>query len=311
MQARPLIHPPRIRKPLWGLCLVLLVGGCERLTDPSAGPRPADLWRLAALGDVEGVRALCGSGIDLDRLDPIFSMSALELAACHGQPEVTSILVEAGADPDRRNGSQGTPMLAAAFYGRARCLEILLEAGADPYLADQSGVSPISVATDRRLELARVIARYLQMDMDDQQVLAGRSACRDLLGPYHPVPAPPSPDPPPADGDALFTAIVVGDESTLRGLLEAGTDLDVRDQFGSPPLLVAAFLGRSGALQLLLEAGADPRTPGSDGMTPYTALQVPWSEVKPLVDAFAIPLDRGTFQRGRIECRMKLSEVLE
>ena len=288
-------------------CLVF-VPGCS---DRDGSPNPADLWRFAALGNVEGVRELAEAGVDLDALDPIYSVSAIEMATDYGQPEVVRILIDSGADVNVRNGDQGTPCFGAAFFGRADCLRLLIDNGANPTLVNSAGSNPM-YATYSNREFTQMIADVLQMEIDFDAVQAGREVCREILGPFYPgfVPSD-STTPDAVPNEALFTAIALGDLPGLNRLIASGTSLKVRDSFGSTPLGVAAFLGRSECMAALIAAGADPREPNLDGSTPMQVIdQVPWSTVKEIADSFGIPIDRTTFDTGRAACRSQLLETL-
>ena len=288
-------------------CLVF-VPGCS---DRDGSPNPADLWRFAALGNVEGVRELAEAGVDLDALDPIYSVSAIEMATDYGQPEVVRILIDSGADVNVRNGDQGTPCFGAAFFGRADCLRLLIDNGANPTLVNSAGSNPM-YATYSNREFTQMIADVLQMEIDFDAVQAGREVCREILGPFYPgfVPSD-STTPDAVPNEALFTAIALGDLPGLNRLIASGTSLKVRDSFGSTPLGVAAFLGRSECMAALIAAGADPREPNLDGSTPMQVIdQVPWSTVKEIADSFGIPMDRTTFDTGRAACRSQLLETL-
>ena len=288
---------------------IVFVHGC---TDRDDTPSPADLWRFAALGNVDGVRALAEAGVDLDALDPIYSVSAMEMASDYGQPEVVQVLIDSGADVDARNRDQGTACLGAAFFGRPNCLRILIANGADPTLANKDGITPM-FATYSDRGITEMIADMLQMEIDFAAVERGREACREMLGPYYPGFIPPGPAA--SDGGAskaLFVAIAMGDLPGLNRLIASGIDLEVRNAFGSTPLGVAAFLGRSACMSALIRAGADPRDPNTDGSTPIQVVdEVPWSTVKEIADSFGIPLDRSTFTAGRAACREQLLNALD
>jgi ankyrin repeat protein len=56
---------------------------------------------------------------------------------------------------------------------------------------------------------------------------------------------------------AWRTAALTGDVTELRTRLEAGQDVDARDQYGQTALMLAARLGHLEAVRALVEAGAD------------------------------------------------------
>ena len=304
-----------MNRPICALAPLLflwLCAGCGSGGVEAGSANPADLWRFAALGNVQGVRQLADAGTDLNALDPIYSMSAIEMASAYGQPGVVEVLIEAGADVNARNDERGTACLAAAFFGRVDCLRLLVANGGDPTLVNQDGVSPM-FATYFDQTTTEMIADLLQMEIDFASIQAGRESCLEVLGPYYPgfVP-PPTSNGTTDSGEALFASIAFGDLPGLNRLLASGASLEVRDSFGSTPLGVAAFFCRSDCMAALLRAGADPRVPNSDGSTPLQIVdQVPWSTVREISDSFGIPLDRSSFERGRAECRSQLEIALQ
>jgi hypothetical protein len=76
-----------------------------------------------------------------------------------------------------------------------------------------------------------------------------------------------------ADGETPLTVAIRSDISAnVRALLDAGVDVNLKDALGTPPIVVAAryVLDTREAVQLaaaLLQRGADPKAPDSDGNT--------------------------------------------
>jgi len=67
---------------------------------------------------------------------------------------------------------------------------------------------------------------------------------------------------------SLHLAILQGNTEAIRQHIEAGSDLNERDAYGSTPLVVAVTFGRTEAARALLEAGADPEIRDNDGSAP-------------------------------------------
>lgn len=167
---------------------IAIVSGCGESTDfnadPSAGSAaPAeivDIWTPAASGDVATLAARLDRAGDIDARDPTFETTALAFAADFGQADAVTLLLEAGADPDARNGNGSTPMIGAAFFGRPECLRILLKAGADPSLIDENGTTTYT-ALDVPWEITKGIADLLQLPLEPEVLERGRDACRKVL----------------------------------------------------------------------------------------------------------------------------------
>lgn len=66
----------------------------------------------------------------------------------------------------------------------------------------------------------------------------------------------------------IHTAAYEGNVEAIQSHVEAGSDLNVKDQFGSTPLIVATTFGKTEAAVALIEGGADLEMKSGDGSTP-------------------------------------------
>jgi uncharacterized lipoprotein NlpE involved in copper resistance len=88
----------------------------------------------------------------------------------------------------------------------------------------------------------------------------------------------------------LHSAVVTGDLEVIRQHIKAGSDLNVLEPTrASTPLITAAFLGKTEAAKILIEAGADLNYKNADGSTAlHTAAAFGKTEAaKILIDAGA------------------------
>lgn len=150
--------------------------------------RPAlDIFEAATAGDAERVRALLAKDAALANAWSPDGFFPLGLAAFFKRPAVARILLEhgadprmasrpagftplhsavaddagsqvhelvrmlidAGADPNARSASGGTPLHTAGFTGDLVVTELLLAAGADPEATDAKGLTPLDHARER------------------------------------------------------------------------------------------------------------------------------------------------------------------
>lgn len=65
----------------------------------------------------------------------------------------------------------------------------------------------------------------------------------------------------------IHEAAFMGNESALRQHIDAASDLNEKDQYGSTPLIIATTFNKTEIALLLIEAGADLSVTGNDGST--------------------------------------------
>ncbi len=96
---------------------------------------------------LEVIRTLLAAGADPSAHEPRFIRStALHTAARVGSPEITELLLTAGAAVDARDDHGCTPLWIAAEHGSARVVALLLRAGATARTTNRSGVSAYEIA---------------------------------------------------------------------------------------------------------------------------------------------------------------------
>ncbi len=71
-----------------------------------------------------------------------------------------------------------------------------------------------------------------------------------------------------APSTTIHEAAFMGNTSEIQLHVDAGTDLNEKDQYGSSPLAIAATFNKPEVARLLIEGGADINTRAGDGSTP-------------------------------------------
>ena len=107
---------------------------------------------------------------------------------------------------------------------------------------------------------------------------------------------------------ALAFAASFGRPAAVDLLLEADANPNERNGNGSTPSVSASFFGRPECLQLLLEAGSDPNLADANGTTTYSALDVPWEITKRVAEFLRMPLDPDILKARRASCRALLED---
>jgi len=83
---------------------------------------------------------------------------------------------------------------------------------------------------------------------------------------------------------ALTIAATFGKTEVARALIEAGADLSTTNGAGATPLHVAAFLCRTEIVRALLDQGADKSAVDEAGATPLASVAAPFDQVKVYYD---------------------------
>ena len=203
-----------------------------------------------------------------------------------GKLPLVSILLDAGADPNIRDGDGEAPLHIAASWGQHLVVSILLDGGADPrattYDDDMwtplhiaaggsdpmavvsillsAGVDPMAKGTDARTPLHSAV-----YSSDYRNSSRNRALVSALL-----------------DGGAgadltpLHVAVLTGDRAALTAALGAGVDPSAVDGYGWTPLHFAALVDRwieePTMILGLVAAGADPDVRDRNGLTPLGLL---------------------------------------
>ncbi|KIW78791.1 hypothetical protein Z517_08630 [Fonsecaea pedrosoi CBS 271.37] len=197
------------------------------------------LLKFALTGNVDGAKSLLDDRkASLNDADPNHGRTALHYAVLRNKTSMCTLLLAAGADPFLQDDYGTTPFQKAWE-------QILCKRGT---VAELDGLKRVFSATEE-LEawefsyLHKVVlglfpgqlARELESEQYRHHIHAADSMKRT----------------------PLHWAATRGDEDAVRCLLEAGADVNCRDDFGNTPLTFAASTGSVRLLELLILHGAD------------------------------------------------------
>jgi adenosylhomocysteine nucleosidase len=119
------------------------------LWDPIRGALDElDVFEAAALGDVDRLEAIVDADPPAVRAVSADGFTALHFAAFFGGPEVTRTLLARGADPNAAGTGwmTGTPLHSAVSASHVESAVALLDAGADPNARQGQGFTPLHSA---------------------------------------------------------------------------------------------------------------------------------------------------------------------
>ena len=206
------------------------------------------LYLAAQVGSLHAVRSLLGVApglLDKPRKDSVKESSSTALAmACNGgHVAIVRFLIEAGASLDCSHTSGG-PVGFAVEAGKLQVLKMLLNANASPNTTCD-GKTPLYVAS--QLDGGPLPGAQLMQALLDAKAEVNTE-----------VYVPPASPGPMLRMHALSHTALHGKLTTLRMLISARADLNVRNEQGATPLLLAIGGRHEECALACLVAGADP-----------------------------------------------------
>jgi ankyrin repeat protein len=220
---------------------VLAVIDSLEIVDPDQAAPGVDgeLIRAAAAGDLETARLAIERGA---KPDAAFGAStALGVAAFHGRREIVELLLERGADINKRGEETGaTPLLQALFGMEPDLAGFLVERGAAIDGLDRFDFSPLMYASATgHVEL---VSKLLERGAD--------VGARNARG-----------------ATPLLAAVGGGSLEVLRILIDKGADINAQMAEGWSPLMEAIDLRQPDIVRMLVDGGADVNLRTETGST--------------------------------------------
>ena len=214
------------------LLMLFLAEGLYAQTDSTSYLFEADFFELAATGTPASVQAAIEKGADIEARAGKYGPTPLMLAARENpNPEVITVLLQAGADVNEKCRGRGSVIKFAALNPNPEVITMLLQAGADVNDDIGLGDTPLMRA-----------ARWNQ-NPEVITVLLKAGARVDVVREYD-------------DRTPLIYAVMSGHEDVVRILLDAGADINARDWDGNTAINHARENGHTEIVELLIEAGA-------------------------------------------------------
>lgn len=219
-----------------------------------------DMWDAAFNGDLEVLQKAIEEGADVNSRNRETGDPLLSIAALMGHADMVAYLLDKGADINARNRDQGTALHSAAFLGRTDVVNILLKHGINAGFRNSfNGTAVDSAKTD--WGITQGILRFLNIEMDETELKEGREEVIRIIS-AHVKDLPEAPS-------NIWGASASGDLEAIKIAIDEKVDVNAMDQkFGMTPLSFAALNGKTAAVELLIEHGADVNGLNRDGGTP-------------------------------------------
>lgn len=181
------------------------------------------------------------NAVELETYDGLFQMVAA------GDGAAVARALDAGADPNQRDGHGRTPLHLATYLSRHDAMRLLAAAGGDANALENDAYDIVTIAA-------------VADDLESLRV-ALKIGCRatNVTSPY--------------DGTALIAAAHLGHVEVVRELIAAGAPLDHVNNLAWTAVIEAIVLGDGGrrhreTLQALVDAGANVNLADGQGASP-------------------------------------------
>ena len=223
-----------------GIVKVLLQAGAELHVTDHYG----DTCLIAASREAqtETVRYLVGLGVDMDEVSRTQdAYTALHKAVRYNHVDVMQVLIDAGADIEKKDAIGCSSLLLACMRGCLDAVKVLVQAGAELRVTDYSGCTClVAASTAGHTETVRYLVGLGRVDVDQ------------VGGDYN---------------TALLEAVRHNHADVMQVLIDAGADIEKKDPFQCSPLLSGCESSVPDVVKVLVRAGADVGARDRDGKT--------------------------------------------
>ena len=199
------------------------------------------LMLAAYCGHAETVRYLVGlPQMDVNHKD-IDGCVALHCAADEKHADVVDVLIDAGADIEIKDDTGSSPLHVACRSGALAVVKLLVKAGAGVRGTDNDGNACLLCASAQgHTETVRYLVGLPEVDLSHKV----NDGCV-----------------------ALHCAADLQRADVVDVLIDAGADIEIKDDMGRSPLHWACRSGALDVVKLLVKAGAGVRATDNDGNT--------------------------------------------
>ena len=161
--------------------------------------------------------------------------------AMWADPAVCQVLIDAGADIETKDDMGRSPLHWSCRSGALAVVKFLVEAGAGVCaMCNFGNTCPIFAAYHGHTETVRYLVGLKDVDVNHKAT---------------------------DQWSALFCAVRRNHPDVVKVLIDAGADIETRDEDSLTPLVYAGEKGNLLMVKMLLEAGADVRAADKDGCT--------------------------------------------
>ena len=241
VQGHSPLHLASISRELTTVKMLVKAGADVRATDTN---RVTCLMFAAYYGHTDTVRYLVGlPEVDLNHQGG-HNRTALHVAVQAKHGDVVQVLIDAGADIDTKDDDGRSPLHLASISGELTTMKMLVKAGADVRATDAETATCLMVAAYHgHTDTVRYLVSLQEVDLNHQQY---------------------------RNKTALHFAVNKKHADVVQVLIDAGADIETRNDEGRSPLHLASLLGELTTVKMLVKPGADVRATDSERDTCLT-----------------------------------------
>jgi ankyrin repeat protein len=154
--------------------------------EANIAPPKLDLHAAIYMKDHDAIKQHIKIGSDLNAPEPTRGSSPLITAAALDEPEAAQLLIDAGADINRKNNDGSTALLTAIVFGKTRVAKVLIDAGAN--LKEKSKDGSTALHTSAFFCREEIVKALLEKGAD-KTILnrTGKTAYETVAGPFKDV----------------------------------------------------------------------------------------------------------------------------
>jgi quinoprotein dehydrogenase-associated probable ABC transporter substrate-binding protein len=221
----------------------------------AAGADPtAELSEAIDADDPARVKLLVNRGADVNKRD-LQGYTPLTSAARQRYSDIVKLLLDLKADPNVRDGNNMTPLLEAITRNDVPSMKLLLAHGADKRMLGPQGIDALGLAIEqRKYEAAKALidaGAKVNVPVGDQRLTPLMITAAET--------APPE--------GAIFLPSSTRPIDIAKLLLQRGANVNAKDKTGMTALMVAASHNNAPMVGFLLESGADASAKNDQGQT--------------------------------------------
>jgi ankyrin repeat protein len=200
----------------------------------------------------------------LARMGIRYNVRAFMKSAQYNRRDQVVLFLDAGIDPNSRDGVGNTALINASSFGNAEIVKVLIARGAKIDSRGPLGDTALIMAANFcRTESVKLL---LAAGADVNATAgAGRTALGEAAG-FEPRWNQRLPEAQYPDG-AIMPSPLADCTETMRLLLDAGARPNSKDVYGYSALMMAAYRGNTDGVTLLLDRGADLKSDGTFALT--------------------------------------------